>query len=44
MPYYPGLLVDLHIFLFSFNTLDVRHSTVYFWTQEKHSLTPSFLR
>ena len=44
MPYFPGLLVDLIVFLFSFNTLDIRHSTVYFWTLAKHSLTSSFLR
>jgi hypothetical protein len=44
MPYFPGLLVDLNIFFFSFSTLDIKRSTVYFWTLPKHSLTPSFLR
>lgn len=30
MPYFPGLLVDLTVFLFLFNTLDIRRSMVYF--------------
>lgn len=44
MPYSPGLLVDLIVFLFSFNTLDIWRAAVYFWTLPKHSLTSSFLR